>query len=393
MKMKTNLGGSSILGTKAELAASVSWLGEIFKTVLPAACAALNVSACWLHSVGDEGREMVLSGSCGIAPEMLLEVSRTEAYRTFARRALAGAEATIVKDISADSKSLFTSFSQGHFHSLVFVPVKQEDALGLFVAVSGEPDFAPQTISILTALGKVVTIALCEAIDRRWTEQFINVVVHELKTPLTPILASGELLAEELGTSQGVLLELVTNILAGAQRMDARLSELLSLARIRAGTLEINRAPVDLARLIRDVASQYRPVSQRKGQRLDLEIRSPLPIVKADRQRLEQIMLNLLSNASKFAPEGGWIRIRAMPGNHDVVVEVQDNGSGISKEEQRRLFRPYYRGEVDRQRFPGVGLGLALSKQLVELHGGQMGLKSEIGKGSIFYFSLPIEVK
>jgi signal transduction histidine kinase len=115
------------------------------------------------------------------------------------------------------------------------------------------------------------------------------------------------------------------------------------------------------------------------------------PVVSADRDRLRQIIQNLLNNALKFTPAGGEIIFRAREEGDNLVVEVQDTGPGISKEDQKRLFDPYYRRVEDRERLSGLGLGLALAKTLVELHGGQIWVKSKKGQGSTFGFSLPLE--
>jgi len=125
---------------------------------------------------------------------------------------------------------------------------------------------------------------------------------------------------------------------------------------------------------------------------LSIAVPASLAVV-ADEQRLEQILLNLLSNAIKFTPEGGQIALRANTDTKSLIVEVQDTGPGISEEEQQKLFRPYYRISADRRRMPGIGLGLVITKQLVELHGGRIWIQSEPGKGSTFAFSLPLKSK
>ena len=102
-------------------------------------------------------------------------------------------------------------------------------------------------------------------------------------------------------------------------------------------------------------------------------------------------MLNLVTNSTKFTPEGGSITLRAKERDTELVIEVQDDGIGISKDEQDRLFKPYSRVNTDRQHHPGLGLGLALAKQVVELHGGKIWVESESGKGSTFAFSLPLQ--
>jgi signal transduction histidine kinase len=108
---------------------------------------------------------------------------------------------------------------------------------------------------------------------------------------------------------------------------------------------------------------------------------------------LEQVLSNLLSNACKFSPDEGRIGLKVEIQGEELLVEVSDDGIGISEEEQSRLFQPYHRVEQDRQKFPGIGLGLAVAKQIVEAHGGKIWLVSEPGKGSIFSFTIPLKVQ
>jgi len=124
-----------------------------------------------------------------------------------------------------------------------------------------------------------------------------------------------------------------------------------------------------------------------------MDLPSSLPIIHGDGQRLEQVVLNLMTNATKFTPKGGNITLRARKRDDGLVIEVQDTGIGIAKDEQARLFQPYSRLNADRQRHPGLGLGLALAKQVVELHGGKIWVESEPGKGSTFSFSLPLDAR
>jgi two-component system phosphate regulon sensor histidine kinase PhoR len=126
------------------------------------------------------------------------------------------------------------------------------------------------------------------------------------------------------------------------------------------------------------------------GQTLKVELPPSLPMLWADEYRVLQIVQNLVINATKFTPEGGIITLRAREQNGALVIEVQDTGRGIPEEEQRRLFRPYYRQLSDREHLSGLGLGLALCKNLVQLHGGRIWVQSEEGKGATFSFSIPI---
>ena len=220
--------------------------------------------------------------------------------------------------------------------------------------------------------------------------EFTRALVHELKTPLTPVLASSELLLEE--PEKGTLLDLAKNINEGASNLNRRIDELFDLARGEIGMLQLNPEPVDPIQLLQGIVDSMAPVALRNGQSLNLELPSSLPTVWADEDRLRQVVLNLINNALKFTPAGGKIILRArQDGANLIIVEVQDTGRGISEEEQQRLFQPYHQLASDRARLGGLGLGLALSKRLVELHGGQMWVKSQKDKGSTFGFSVPLK--
>jgi PAS domain S-box-containing protein len=217
---------------------------------------------------------------------------------------------------------------------------------------------------------------------------FTRALVHELKTPLTPVLASSELLISEL--KEEPYLSLAKNIHHGATNLNRRINELLDLARIETGMLEVNPKAVDGRQLLLAIAEDMKAMVARNGQSLTVNLPPSLSPVWADEERLRQIVLNLMINASKFTPEGGRIMLRAREEKSSLVVEVEDNGPGIPKEEQKQLFQPYHRRLADRDNLGGLGLGLALCKNLVELHGGKIWVKSEVGKGSTFGFSLPL---
>ena len=148
---------------------------------------------------------------------------------------------------------------------------------------------------------------------------------------------------------------------------------------------------VDPLQMLNSIFDDMRPVISMNKQSLITELPPSLPYVTADADRLRQVMLNLLDNATKFTPEGGNITLKAKEEEAFLIMEVQDTGRGITKEEQERLFQPYHRLESDRERLSGLGLGLVLSKTIVELHGGQMWLESKPGKGSTFSFSIPLQ--
>jgi signal transduction histidine kinase len=201
-------------------------------------------------------------------------------------------------------------------------------------------------------------------------------------------MSSSDLLVS--GLKDEPWLSVAQNIQRGAINLNKRIGELLDLARGEIGMLRLNPKRVDILKLLTHTGSEMSVVASSNGQTLKVELPTSLPRPWADEDRLRQIIQNLLVNATKFTPEGGTITLRAREQNGFLIVEVQDTGYGIPEEEQRRLFRPYHRQIGDREHLSGLGLGLALCKNLVQLHGGRIWVQSQEGKGSLFSFSIPI---
>lgn len=221
--------------------------------------------------------------------------------------------------------------------------------------------------------------------------QFLNALAHELKTPVTAVVATAGLLIEELDPKvHRSAVRLTQTVIRAIHKLEDRLSELLDMARIGSLSFELNLELLDVRPIIQTVVNEQLPFASEKNQSISMDILPTVPMVLADHKRLEQIVVNLVTNAIKFSGENGKIEIKLRRKGNKLVVAVKDDGPGVSEEEQDRIFQPYYRIEADRQRFPGLGLGLALSKQLAERHGGSMWVESITGKGSIFAFSIPI---
>jgi len=217
--------------------------------------------------------------------------------------------------------------------------------------------------------------------------EFISATVHELKTSLTPIIASAELLADELKPDdKSVPARLIQNIVRNAHSLDEKLSNFSEMAGLLTGDFPFQPEPLEIGQVIHGVTTQLYPITHSKRQSLALKLSASLSPVRAHRQYLEQVLLNLLTNASKFTPEGGKITVSATQNDNSLVIEVTDTGIGIPAEAQEMIFQPYYQVNGGR----GSGLGLAITKSLIELHGGKIWLKSVAGQGSTFFFSLPL---
>jgi len=218
--------------------------------------------------------------------------------------------------------------------------------------------------------------------------EFLRAMAHELKTPVTSMMASSELMTLEL--PEGPFLSLSKNINRSAEKLNKRIDELLDLARGEMAAIKLYCQPTDPLRLLSQVFDEIYPLLVEQGHTLAAQLPPSLPMIWADEDRLEQVLVNLISNANKYMYEPGKITIRARVEDENLMIGVHDTGPGIAREEHERMFDPYYRLIDDREHRHGLGLGLALSKTLVELHGGKIWVESEIGKGSTFSFSVPL---
>ena len=218
--------------------------------------------------------------------------------------------------------------------------------------------------------------------------RYTRALVHELKTPLTPIIATSDVMMAELKTEPWA--QMAANINRGGYKLDRKIDQLLDLARSEIGTLKIEITDIFPVDVMRDAIQEMRAAAELRKQRLEVEIETPLPAIKADKTRLRQVICNLVDNAFKFSHDEGTITLRARHKGDKLVVEVEDNGPGLTEAEQSRLFQIYERTDTDRRRLSGLGLGLALSKSLIELHGGSIWVKSQKDCGSIFGFAVPV---
>lgn len=227
--------------------------------------------------------------------------------------------------------------------------------------------------------------SLEKEISRR--TQYTRALVHELGTPLTAIVASGDLL-DSLVVDK-THMRLVKSILRASQNLEQRIKELLDLARGELGMLEISTELIDMNQLVREVADEMMPVSSEKGIDLIVEYyKGEIPAM-ADKKRLRQVLFNLISNALKFTRQG---KITIRTGRNDpdlIVVEVEDTGIGMDEAQLRFLFDPYYSKSREDAGASGLGIGLTLSKMFIELHNGEIQVRSTRGKGSTFRFTLP----
>jgi signal transduction histidine kinase len=221
--------------------------------------------------------------------------------------------------------------------------------------------------------------------------RFLASMSHELRTPLNSILGFAQLLATHtFGDLNDKQDRYVENISASGQHLLTLINDVLDLAKVTAGQMQVDLEAVSLDEAIADVLVKMGPLAEKKHQRLEAGTKWRIVVV-ADRRRLHQVLLNLFSNAVKFTPDGGSIGVECVRQEHHARVAVTDTGIGIPKAERARIFEEFAQVDSPGARSEvGTELGLALTKELVRLMGGTIGVTSEDGKGSTFAFTLPL---
>lgn len=225
----------------------------------------------------------------------------------------------------------------------------------------------------------------------RLKDDFVLTASHELRSPLTSVQGFAELLMLERDSLTPKQLETVEVILDNCRHLVRLLNDLLDLARSDAGRLVVKPQPTEVAPLIEDVVRTMRGQTEPRGQLLSEDVQPGLPLINVEPARIRQILVNLLTNAHEYSPEGASIEVSARTVAAEVEISVTDNGPGIPAEQLGRIFERFTRGDAGlTQRVGGTGLGLAISKSLVELHGGSIAAESTPGVGSTFSVRLPV---
>jgi signal transduction histidine kinase len=220
---------------------------------------------------------------------------------------------------------------------------------------------------------------------------FTRKLIHELKTPLTSLIATSQLLADE--TEGQKIGQLARYVFDSASSLNGRIDELHDIIRGEVGILKIKPEPIDLGLQLKAVIEETRAMADQAGLKICLQIAGELPSVMADNDRVHQVLLNLINNAIKYAKYGKVVIINAVHTDNMVQIEVRDWGPGIAVERQPTLFKAGFHVEKSDEGTGGLGIGLALCKAIVELHGGRIWAKSQPGQGASFNFTLPVAPK
>lgn len=226
-----------------------------------------------------------------------------------------------------------------------------------------------------------------EKILERQKEDFISIASHELKTPITSLNASLQLINKKLSSQDEKIQELVNMANKSMTKVSGLVEDLLSATSMSKGQMHLSKSNFNLSQLIADCCDHIR-----YGDKFSIKTYGDLNLtVHADAERIEQVITNLVNNAVKYAPDSEEVNVHIKKLNHKVKISVIDNGPGVSPEKLDHLFDRFYRVESSGSRYSGLGLGLYISSEIIKMHGGEIGVNSEVGKGSTFWFTLPLE--
>jgi signal transduction histidine kinase len=291
--------------------------------------------------------------------------------------------------------------------SLVVFPLRNFGLLPhtLLTAYSVHIGLALDLLLLSLALGDRIKLMNREArlartearameIATKHKSEFLANMSHELRTPLNAILGFSEMLRERyFGELTAKQAEYVNDIREAGSHLLALINDILDLAKVEAGRMELDLSDFHLRSAVDSAITLVKERATRHGIMLDRNVEEGLGLIRGDERKIKQILLNLLSNAVKFTPDGGRISVEAKPSGQMVEISVSDSGVGIAPEDQRSVFQEFKQvGRDVARKAEGTGLGLALTKRFVELHGGSIRLQSAPGKGSIFVFTLPLAV-
>jgi signal transduction histidine kinase len=321
----------------------------------------------------------------------------------------------ILQNAITNGNSLQVSISGGggllnSVQTQAIIPIRRENAtIGVLLLENESPElFSEETIHFLVRLCDHASIAISNAelfaaaqAANKAKSEFVSFVSHELKNPITSIGGFAELLWIGMaGPINDTQKEMLTSIRTGVKRMVTLFSDLSDISRIESGHLQLDQSSFKLKEVLEEVIDAQQPNLDVKSQSLSIKLPDNLPPIWADRNRVVQVITNLLSNANKYTQDGGQIILGGEKcanqwdpnGDPEIVhIWVKDNGIGIDLEDQKKIFQKFFRSsDIYATEAPGTGLGLSITKNLVEMQGGRIWFESELRHGTTFHITIPM---
>jgi len=403
--------GLQALGEVTQAVNSTLDLETVLSTIVTKAVQLSGTEAGVIYVFDEREQAFHLRATYGLSEEFIAAIENQYVGTSDAiRQATQGRKPRQIADVRDEPPSPVREIAmRAGYRARLIVPLIDTDkVIGALVVRRKQPgEFSKDTIDLLQTFAAQSVLAirnarlfreiedksqqLAEASERK--SQFLASMSHELRTPLNAIIGLTEMMvtnAARFGTEKA--LEPLRRVNAAGAHLLSLINEVLDLSKIEAGKLELNPEPIDLARLIDEVIGTGGQLAEKNRNRLIVEAQENLGALNADPMRLKQILLNLLSNACKFTQEGEVaLRVRKVADGRDwVELAVADTGIGLTAEQQAKLFQDFSQADsLTARRYGGTGLGLALSRKLARMMGGDVTVASEPGKGSVFTVRLP----
>ena len=412
-QLSRSVGELKALGEVGQAVSSTLDLETVLRTIVSRATELAGVDGGSIYEYDAEGEEFHVRATDRL-PDKLVEAMRATPIRKgeglLGRMAISG-EPVEIPDI-ADERTYQSRVREKlvrlGYRSVLAVPLLRENHIlgGLAVNRKRAGAFDPQVIELLKTFATQSALAIqnarlyreievksreLEAASRHKSEFLAN-MSHELRTPLNAIIGFSEVLSERMfGEINEKQAEYIGDILQSGQHLLSLINDILDLSKIEAGRMELELGNFDLPSAIESTLTLVRERAVRRGITLGRVIDNRLGAIRADERKVKQVLLNLLSNALKFTPEGGKIDVRAAVNDGVAEISVMDTGVGISPEDQEAVFEEFRQVGTASKKVEGTGLGLAISRKFIELHGGKIWVTSTVGTGSTFSFTLPLQ--
>ncbi|TMH14619.1 MAG: GAF domain-containing protein [Betaproteobacteria bacterium] len=408
-----SVGQLTALGEVGQAISSTLDLETVLKTIVSRAVQLTGLDSGSIYEYDDRAEEFRLQAAENMPQDVAEDIRKAPTRKgdgALGRTAIT-LEPTQVPDTLDDSyrsarKELLI---RAGYRALLAVPLLREDHLlgGLLVNRKTPGAFAPEIVELLKTFAAQSALAIqnarlfreieekggqLEAASRHKSEFLAN-MSHELRTPLNAIIGFSEVLSERMfGEINDKQAEYLGDILESGRHLLSLINDILDLSKIEAGRMELDPTDFDLPTAIENTLILVRERAHRRGIALEHTVDERLGMIRADERKLKQVLLNLLSNALKFTPEGGQIDVRARVENGEAEISVADTGEGIAPEDQEAVFEEFRQVGKAAKKVEGTGLGLAISRKFIELHGGRIWVKSQLGIGSTFAFTLPLTI-
>jgi GAF domain-containing protein len=411
--LSKSVGQLTALSEVGQAISSSLELETVLKAIVARAVQLTELDAGSIYEYDEAAEEFRLQAAEHMEEE-LVDAVRTAPIRKgdgATGRTAVTLEAIQVPDIEQDSYtgSRKEVLLRAGYRALLAVPLLREGRLlgALLVNRKAPGAFAPEVVELLKTFATQSALAIQNArlfreiaeksaqleVANKHKSDFLANMSHELRTPLNAIIGFSEVMIEQMfGELNEKQLDYQKDIHESGKHLLSLINDILDLSKIEAGRMELELSSFHLPTAVSNAVTLIRERAQRHGIALGVEVDPRLGDFQADERKVKQILLNLLSNAVKFTPDGGRVDVTAKLDTDKVEIAVKDTGVGIAPEDQASLFEEFKQFGNDRSRkAEGTGLGLALTRRLVELHGGQIAVDSAVGQGSTFRFSLPLQ--